>query len=43
MTPGEAAAAGADFIVVGRPIFKAPDPVAAAQKVLAELNAPAAV
>jgi orotidine-5'-phosphate decarboxylase len=37
MTPAEAARAGADFIVVGRPIFKAPDPVAAAQAILAEL------
>jgi orotidine-5'-phosphate decarboxylase len=39
MTPGEAARAGADFIVVGRPIFKAPDPVAAARAILAELKA----
>ena len=38
MTPAEAAAAGANFIVVGRPIFKAPDPVAAARAILAELN-----
>jgi orotidine-5'-phosphate decarboxylase len=37
MTPGEAAGAGATHIVVGRPIFKAPDPVAAARAVLAEL------
>lgn len=37
MTPGEAARAGANFIVVGRPIFKAPDPVAAAKSILAEL------
>jgi orotidine-5'-phosphate decarboxylase len=38
MTPGEAARAGASHIVVGRPIFKAPDPVAAARAILAELN-----
>lgn len=35
--PGDAAKAGADFIVVGRPIFSAPDPVAALQSVLGEL------
>ncbi len=38
MTPHEAAQAGANFIVVGRPIFKAPDPVAAARTILAELG-----
>jgi len=38
MTPAEAARAGADFIVVGRPIFQAPDPVAAARSILAELD-----
>jgi orotidine-5'-phosphate decarboxylase len=38
MTPGEAARAGATHIVVGRPIFKAPDPVAAAKAILAELS-----
>jgi orotidine-5'-phosphate decarboxylase len=38
MTPADAARAGANFIVVGRPIFKAPDPVAAAQLILAELE-----
>ena len=38
MTPREAATAGANFIVVGRPIFKAPDPVAAARTILAELG-----
>ncbi len=37
MTPAEAAQAGANYIVVGRPIFQAPDPVAAAQAILAEL------
>ena len=38
MTPAEAARAGATHIVVGRPIFKAPDPVAAAKAILAELG-----
>jgi orotidine-5'-phosphate decarboxylase len=38
MTPGEAARAGASFIVVGRPIFKAPDPVAAARAIMTELK-----
>jgi orotidine-5'-phosphate decarboxylase len=38
MTPGEAAKAGANFIVVGRPIFKAPDPVAAARAIIGELS-----
>lgn len=37
MTPGEAARSGASYIVVGRPIFKSPDPVAAARAILAEL------
>ena len=37
MTPVEAARAGASYLVVGRPIFKAPDPVAAARAILAEL------
>ena len=38
MTPAEAARTGANFIVVGRPIFKAVDPVAAARGILAELG-----
>jgi len=37
MTPKEAIAAGADFIVLGRPIRMAPDPVAAMEKVIAEI------
>jgi orotidine-5'-phosphate decarboxylase len=38
MTPAEAARTGANYIVVGRPIFKAPDPAAAARAILAELG-----
>ncbi len=36
MTPGDAARAGANYLVVGRPIFKAQDPVAAARAILAD-------
>jgi len=39
MTPADAARAGANYLVVGRPIFKAPDPVEAARAMLAELEA----
>lgn len=38
-TPAEAVRAGADYIVVGRPILAAPDPRAAAQAILDELAA----
>lgn len=37
MTPSEAIRAGADYIVVGRPIRTAADPVAAARRVVAEI------
>jgi orotidine-5'-phosphate decarboxylase len=37
MTPREAAAAGADWLVVGRPITASPDPRAAAAAIAAEL------
>ena len=37
MTPRAAAAAGADYIVVGRPITRAADPAAAAAAIAAEL------
>lgn len=38
MTPAEAARIGANYLVVGRPIFKAPDPVAAARAILSEIG-----
>jgi orotidine-5'-phosphate decarboxylase len=38
VTPAAAAAAGADYIVVGRPITQAPDPLAAARAILDELG-----
>jgi len=37
-TPRGAIEAGADYIVVGRPITAAPDPVAAAQAIVAEID-----
>jgi orotidine-5'-phosphate decarboxylase len=37
MTPAKAIAAGADYLVVGRPILAAPDPNAAAQTIVAEI------
>jgi len=37
-TPGEAIRAGADYLVVGRPITSAKDPRAAAKKILEEIS-----
>ncbi len=37
-TPAEAIAAGADYLVIGRPISAADDPVAAAQLILDEME-----
>jgi orotidine-5'-phosphate decarboxylase len=38
MTPGEAVKAGADYIVVGRPVLKASNRKAAVEKILEEMN-----
>jgi orotidine-5'-phosphate decarboxylase len=37
MTPAEAIAAGADHLVVGRPVTQAADPRAAAESIVAEI------
>jgi orotidine-5'-phosphate decarboxylase len=39
MTPAAAVAAGADYLVVGRPIIASPDPPAAAHAIIAEIAA----
>jgi orotidine-5'-phosphate decarboxylase len=39
VTPAEAIARGADYLVIGRPISAAPDPLAAARAIIAEMNA----
>jgi orotidine-5'-phosphate decarboxylase len=38
MTPAKAIAAGADYLVVGRPIIEAADPKAAAESIVAEIG-----
>jgi len=42
MTPARAIAAGADYLVVGRPVVEAADPRAVAQAILAEITSPLA-
>ena len=37
MTPAAAIAAGADYLVIGRPILAAPDPKAAAEAIVGEI------
>ena len=37
-TPAQAIAAGADYLVVGRPIIKSPDPAAAAAQIIADMR-----
>jgi len=38
MTPARAVAAGADYLVVGRPVMEAADPKAAANAIVAEIE-----
>src|SRR3954469_9565501 len=38
MTPARAIAAGADYLVVGRPVLQAPDPHAAAEAIVTEIT-----
>jgi orotidine-5'-phosphate decarboxylase len=38
VTPADAVRAGADYLVVGRPVTAAPDPAAAARSILAEMG-----
>ncbi|QFT58608.1 Orotidine 5'-phosphate decarboxylase [Sulfitobacter sp. THAF37] len=43
MTPAQAIAAGADHVVVGRPVWQAPDPRQATEDILAEMRSPQVV
>ena len=43
LTPGEAIRAGADYLVIGRPIYGQPDPNAAAVRILEEMAEASAV
>ena len=38
LTPREAIEKGSDYLIVGRPVTKAPDPKEAARKILAEIQ-----
>ena len=38
MTPAEAVRAGADYLVIGRPVLSAPDPARAAQEIVEEME-----
>ena len=43
LTPAEALTQGADYLVIGRPITSAKDPVAAVQRIVAEVAEPVAL